>query len=753
MAPSENAVQDWGPILSTRKTLPVTVVLLGAACLPVMAQTTASIDIDTTVTVPVHPGFSGVSDDLGFPVEYWDYRFNTLAAQVGYGWVRFPGGSSSDIYNWQTGEDVAAWFSQFAGNTAGPSQTAIALVAGRGGANLIDAANRANFLGASLIVCANGFTDTAQSIGQLAAYVKANQIPVAAWELANEAYLFPDFFADATTYLDKMKPYRDAIKAVDPNATVAIFIRDPGGGTAVTNPWDTAVAAYPDKYWDAITFHHYPQQSTGNFAQWMADESAALATKTDTLVTGQLAAIGPPGVKFLNTEFDPSIPNDSQTGAVSITDGTLWGGIYAAEFTMRMSTAPAMLHVGPNEITNFAGISAANGFQGQVTAAANAGKTIDTLSLDFGFYIGAQAMGQAVLNRVINRATQSNKTTVTGGAVVPATGIAAGIPALYAMSYTNATGGLSVVITNKSATAHRVTIRVNGAAATGSFPLQFVTATDPSSANTAASPTTVTIQTGNSGNPVMVPAYSVLRADLTTPAVATFVNSASFQPGALAPQQLVTAFGSGFASQTFTAAKQPLPTTLGDTSISITDSAGVTQPAPLYYVSPGQASFLIPDGVAPGAASVKVTRGGTTVVSGSLTVASVSPGIYSANGNGAGVAAAAYFRASATSAVSLAFTCQTGVALSCLSTPISLGAAADTVYVTLYGTGIRGARNVLAYVAGQPAQVIYAGDQKQYQGLDQINIALPGGLAGVGEASVYVVADGQPSNMTTIHIQ
>ena len=46
--------------------------------------------------------------DLGFPVEYWDYRFNTLAAQVGYGWLRFPGGSSGDIYNWQTGEDVAA---------------------------------------------------------------------------------------------------------------------------------------------------------------------------------------------------------------------------------------------------------------------------------------------------------------------------------------------------------------------------------------------------------------------------------------------------------------------------------------------------------------------------------------------------------------------------------------------------------------------------------------------------------------------
>ncbi|SPE27881.1 exported hypothetical protein [Candidatus Sulfopaludibacter sp. SbA3] len=738
---------------------------LCVACFPAGAQTTATIDIDTTSTTPITPGFSGVSDDLGFPVEYWDYRFNALAAQVGYGWVRFPGGASSDIYNWQTGEDVAAWFAEFAGNTAGPQETVIALVAGRGGARLIDAANRANFLGASLIVCANGFTDTVQSIGQLgftdtvqsigqlAAYVKANQIPVAAWELSNEPYLFPDFFADATTYLDKMKPYRDAIKAVDPNATVAIFIRDPGGATAVQNSWDAAVAAYPNKYWDAITFHHYPPQSTGSFAQWMADESAVLATKTNTLVTGQLTPIGPPGVKFLNTEFDPSIPNDSNTGAVSITDGTLWGGIYAAEFTMRMSTVPSVLHVGPNEITNFAGVFANNGHQAEVTDAANAGNTIDTLSLNFGFYIGAQAMGQGVLNGVINRAMQANKTTVTGGAAVPATGITAGIPALYGVSYTNAAGGISVVITNKSAAAQQATIRVNGAAATGTFPLQFVTGSDPSAANSAANPNAVTIHTGSSSNPVMVPPYSVLRADVTTPPVATFVNSASFQPGAMAPQQLITAFGSGFASQVITAATQPLPTTLGDTSITITDSAGVARAAALNYVSPGQASFLIPAGVASGAASVKVARSGTTVLTGQLTVTSVSPGLYSANGNGAGTAAAAYVRASAPAAGAFVFNCQPRNALSCLSTPISLGAATDTIYVTLYGTGVRGAQKVQAFVAGQSVPVLYSGAQGQYQGLDQINITLPASLAGTGEASVYIVADGKTSNMTTINIQ
>ncbi len=421
---------------------------------------------------------------------------------------------------------------------------------------------------------------------------------------------------------------------------------------------------------------------------------------------------------------------------------------------MRMSTVPSVLHVGPSEISHNAGVLAANDNNSAVEAAAASGATIDTLSLDFGFYTSAQGRGIAVLNGVIRNAVQSNQTTVTGGATVPATGMSP-IPALYAMSYSNAQGGVSVVITNKSATPHQVTVRINGAAATGTFPLQFATAADPSTANTAASPNAISVQATNSANPITVPPYTVLRADITTPAVASFVHSASFQPGPAAPLQLVTAFGSGFASETITAPGQPLPLMLGDTAITITDSKGTASAAPLYYVSPSQASFLIPSGVARGNASVKVTRNGATVLTGSLTIEAVAPGLYSANGNGAGVAAAVAERVPASGAATAlsVFSCQSGVPLSCLSTPLSLGSSADTVYVSLYGTGIRGAATVQAYVAGQAAPVQYAGAQGQYQGLDQVNLALPGSLAGMGEVSVYVIADGKVSNMTTINIQ
>ncbi len=98
------------------------------------------------------------------------------------------------------------------------------------------------------------------------------------------------------------------------------------------------------------------------------------------------------------------------------------------------------------------------------------------------------------------------------------------------------------------------------------------------------------------------------------------------------------------------------------------------------------------------------------------------------------------------------FSCQSGVAASCLSSSLALGSSTGTVYLSLFGTGIRDAETVQVYIAGQPATVKYAGAQGQYQGLDQVNVVLPRSLTGLGEVSVYVVADGTVSNMTTINI-
>ena len=476
---------------------------------------TAAISIDTSATTPLQRGFSGVNTDLTVPLEYWDQRFNALAQQINYGWLRFPSGTTSDIYDWQTGEEPLDWYNRFSSESVfGPND--VQLLAGRGGARLIDAAERARRFGASLIICANGFTDTAESIGRMAAFVRDHQIPVAAWELCNEPYLFPEFFLTATDYLDRMKTYRDAIKAIDRDAIVSIFVTDQAKAAAPQDPWNLAIAAYPHPYWDAISFHHYPAQSgSTEFAQWMKEGCAVLASETTDVITTLAGMIGPPGVKFLNTEFDPTIPNSAS--GTSITDGTLWGAIYSAEYIMRMSTLPSVLHVGPHQIADLAGVSPDPAKLAIVkTAVENAyaaGTTVDTATMDFGFFITAQACGLAVLNSVMKNSVRSHGTTVNGGDTVPASGLGT-IPALYAMTYAQSQGELSLVITNKSVTEHSVTISVDGKPVDGPIRVQFIGSTDPSALNSSTDDK-ISIQYAASTNPITVPPYSVLRADLT----------------------------------------------------------------------------------------------------------------------------------------------------------------------------------------------------------------------------------------------
>jgi uncharacterized protein (TIGR03437 family) len=715
-------------------------------------QTPAIVDIDPAHTTPLNSHFSGFNDEVVFPPEYFDYRLNNLAAQLSPGWIRYPSGIFADAFNWKTGLMVPAWAAQFQGtNIASLIADGVPWVNGKGGGSFVDAANRANFLNAKLIVDVNAYTDTPESAGQMAAFAKANHISVAVWELANEPYFYKSFFSSATDYLNKVKPFRDAIKAADPNAVVAIFFTDAGD----TNPnpaWDQAIGSYSDKYWDAVTYHHYPAQSSASFSQSMADENAVLVAKTSSYVSGHLAPLNPPGMKFLISEFLPS--SDGLGTGTSLTDGTLYGAIYAAEYVMRMSTVPSMLYVGPHALSGTRGIDAANPHYIDVQNAYAQGKTINTLGLSFGFYLTAQPLGVAILNSVLKNATQVEATTVVGGATVPATGLLP-VPALYAQAYGTATGQQSVVITNKSAAPNQVTIRVGGAPVLGTLPIQMIAGADPAIQNTAASPNAVAIQTSTSGNPVTIPAYSVVRVDLNTPPVLTVVNSASFAPGPVAPQEIVSLFGQEISSQTAIATELPLPTSLGGISVQITDSAGNSQLAPLFAVAPGQANVLIPSGVALGPAKIAVLHGSTAALTGTMTFGTIAPGLYTANADGAGVAAAVPLFIDASRQVTnpTLFTCNPAVQRSCVATPVSVGGITDTLYVELFGTGIRGSRTAHCFVAGQEVPVYYAGPQASFAGLDQVNILIPRSLIGTGTVLIYFVADETASNVVSLNVQ
>jgi hypothetical protein len=68
------------------------VLAMALSSLNALAQSTATIDIDTSRATPLNSHFSGFNDEVVFPAEYFDYRFNNLAAQLSPGWVRYPSG-------------------------------------------------------------------------------------------------------------------------------------------------------------------------------------------------------------------------------------------------------------------------------------------------------------------------------------------------------------------------------------------------------------------------------------------------------------------------------------------------------------------------------------------------------------------------------------------------------------------------------------------------------------------------------------
>ena len=233
------------------------------------------------------------------------------------------------------------------------------------------------------------------------------------------------------------------------------------------------------------------------------------------------------------------------------------------------------------------------------------------------------------------------------------------------------------------------------------------------------------------------------------------VQSSAAPSNAVAPDSLASLYGSNLASVTAQAASQPLPLTLGGVTLTVTVSAGSKRMAPLYYVSPTQINLLVPDGTAPGPAKFTVANGaGAQEFTG--TVDTIAPRLYTMSGTGTGIAAAtAIMVQTANSQLQAPVTVFRCTQSGCVSVPISLGV--DTpIYVTFYGTGIRG-RSSLSRVSmtinGINVPVLYAGVSPNYDGLDQVNVALSLALRGSAETDVVLTVDGQNSNVVKINIQ
>jgi len=220
----------------------------------------------------------------------------------------------------------------------------------------------------------------------------------------------------------------------------------------------------------------------------------------------------------------------------------------------------------------------------------------------------------------------------------------------------------------------------------------------------------------------------------------------------VAASSLVSIYGANFASSTSAAQSQPLPTSIGGVTLQVRDTTGTTQKAPLVFISPSQINFVMPAGISPGQVALTLTNGMNSPVDGTALVRSVAPALFTADGKGTGVPAATGARVGSNQQQSPVpvFHCDGTV---CTSVPIDLSAN-GSVYLTLYGTGIRNHTGaVTCSIKRVSVPVLYADAQGQYEGLDQVNIGPLADLSGSGEVDLVLSVDGQSSNPVRVNFK
>jgi uncharacterized protein (TIGR03437 family) len=252
----------------------------------------------------------------------------------------------------------------------------------------------------------------------------------------------------------------------------------------------------------------------------------------------------------------------------------------------------------------------------------------------------------------------------------------------------------------------------------------------------------------------MIPASFNLERRAGVPNSIAVVSAADPSRVDLAAEALATAFGTNLAQETQIAEAVPLPTQLGGTRIRVRDSLGVERWASLLFVSPGQINYQIPAETAAGVATIDILSADGNLSTGVAPIKTAAPGLFTASSNGEGFAAALLMRVGANGEQTFTPVAHFDATTNrWIADPIEVGTGDAPVYLILFGTGIRGARDVRITIGGQEADLLYAGPQNAFAGLDQVNLLLPRNLRGSGEIEVQAHAGGEESNPVRVVIR
>ncbi|MBB6634641.1 fibronectin type III domain-containing protein [Cohnella thailandensis] len=467
----------------------------------------AVIDIDTSEAISYNPDFRGLNNEPErTPIVMNNPDVVDAALEYGrIGFVRWPGGTPTNSFSWKLGFTD----SEFTGQAQKePRRYYNQLYSKRyqiakGGEQISDYVEFLQRTGAKAVIMVNVLQYNPEQARDLAKYLYDNHVPVLYFELGNEiSFYVPDSgnqqaaFKTGTDYLDRAKVFNDAIKLAYPGAKTVISMSN-----GQVQNFDEDVYNYPNRYWDAITTHRFAGNGTTASAA-MTNANGFLNGWDSLIQNNYVANLGDPEI-FIGE-------HGVQLGG--LLDNTQYGGIYVSESVLRLVTNPHISYLAGYRFAN--GVFTPSVNHGTLLEDAyQDGTAIDTSALDFVPYYSTPAASLQVVDGAVNQGSTAWGTTVTGGGDVSMTG--GTMPALFAQAFKGDNGKNYVVLTNKSANELEADIRMDGSTVTAAMTKTYTTSADPLATNSAASLTVVAVQSSATGNPVLVPPYSVMRVEWT----------------------------------------------------------------------------------------------------------------------------------------------------------------------------------------------------------------------------------------------
>ncbi len=251
----------------------------------VRAASTASVTVNAGTSLATIPNTAFGLNSAVWDANLLDSQVPGLLHQAGVNIVRFPGGSTSDNYHWQTNS-----ITPNAGDYANPANTFDAFI------------GQVQKAGAKAMVTVNYGSNAAGTGGgdpaEAAAWVtyanKTKNYGVKYWEIGNEVYGNGTYGAVWETDLHSSKgpdaygtnalSYITAMKNADPSVNVGVVLTAPGNWPDGQAPdWNSTVLSKVGSRIDFVSIHWYPQGPGGESDAGLLNSNGSIASMVSKL--------------------------------------------------------------------------------------------------------------------------------------------------------------------------------------------------------------------------------------------------------------------------------------------------------------------------------------------------------------------------------------------------------------------------------------------------------------------------------------